>query len=97
MLKIIDAACSGGQVKFAPETRADGISLCRISALCESGFDPDFAVRLSFLPEKEIVSWMGIELHSAFWSRPRFGKTFAELPAIEIAEGFGGKPAGLQA
>lgn len=96
MLKIIDAACSGGEVKFSPETRGD-ISLCTLSAFCEDGFDPDCAVRLTLMPEKKIVSWMGVELHSAFWSRPRFGKTFAELPAIEIAEGFGGKPAGLQA
>jgi len=96
MFKIIDTACSGGEVRVSPETRGD-ISLCSLSAFCKEGFDPDCAVRLTMMPEKKIVSWMGIELYSAFWSRPRFGKDFSELPVVQIAEGFGGKPAGLQA
>ncbi|MBR6789740.1 MAG: hypothetical protein IKM31_02590 [Oscillospiraceae bacterium] len=96
MFKIIDVSCSSGQVKFSPETK-DGISFCTLSAACADGFDPDCAVRLTLMPEKEITAWMGIELYSAFWSRPRFGKDFSELPALQIAEGFGGKPAGLQA
>lgn len=96
MLKIIDAACSGGEVKFSPETRGD-ISLCTLSAFCDEGFDPDCAIRLTLMPEKKIVSWMGIELHCHFWSRPCFGKDFADLPAIQSAKGFGGRTAGLQA